>query len=113
MDTHGAYALGRRKGEDHFSVLRVYEVGSDPFAGSFEEFLLGEPTYLRTTTMRSRSNDTTLVSEIWWVQEFKEEEGEALVGVSGSRNKPTSCWFPVTELEKLPEMLRLAVEYAF
>ena len=110
----GAYQLGRREGDDHFSILRVYEVRTDPFSGPFEEFLLGEPVHLRDVTFAyPRSRQVVPNDAIWWVQEFKEEEGSALAGVSDSRNKPTQHWVSILKLEKLPEMLRLAVEYAF
>jgi hypothetical protein len=110
----GAYELGRRKDEKEFSFVRVYEVGRSPFEGPYEEFRLGEPVHLKT--IRLRRAGSSLVSpddKVWWIQEFMETGGEGKAGVSESRNKPGSLLVPVMQLEKLPGMVRLAVEYAF
>lgn len=110
----GAYELGRRKDAAHFSFVRVYEVGRDPFDGPFEEFRLGEPVHLKT--IRLRRAGSKLVSpedKVWWIQELVEIDGEGKVNVSERRNQPGSTFVPVSELEKLPAMVRLAVEYAF
>lgn len=114
MSVSGAYELGRVQGEDHYSRVRVYEVRSDPFSGPFEEFLLGEPVYLKDVSFqRAGTRRQTPEDKVWWIKELKEEDGAAFVGVSVSRNSPTKIHVPVTKLEKLPAMVRLAVEYTF
>lgn len=117
MSEIGSYELGRLKGDDHFSIVRVYEVGSDPCEGPCEEFLLGEPVYLKTPPpsyypagKRSEPDAT-----IWWIRNIREDGEAGCITVARTREGPDPGAVDVSpmKLEKLPEMVRLAVEYAF
>lgn len=111
-----AYELGRRRGSDRWTIARVYKANDGaPDSSGYEEFQLGEPVYHRFSFVHKDSEGDWVPEpgdKIWWIGEFEEDENEGFVGLSDCRDGSVCEWAPIPMLEKLPEMVRLAVEYS-
>jgi hypothetical protein len=88
--------------------VRVRVIQSRDGLAFAEIFELGEPVHLKSI----RPGRGVLSGEkIWWIQGFGEVRGQSKVFVTEDRiGTPGELGVPVRELEKLPAMLRIALE---
>ena len=106
------FQLERRADTDKWSAVRMWKDKNDD--GHGDHFVIGEPVHLRKFVILSLPGLPKGENAVWWIQGFSNEVAERQeVAVSDSRGGKTTTFVDVTELEKLNEMMRLAVEYAY
>jgi len=108
------FQLERRSDSDKWSAVRMWKSKNDDGPG--DHFVIGEPVHLRSFVILSLPGLPKGENAVWWIQGFKIEATESdgpRVAVSDARDGPAVTHVEVTQLEKLNEMMRLAVEYAY
>jgi hypothetical protein len=99
-----AYFLERDTEDGPFLRARLMH---ERFGQSWPEiFEIGEPIHLHTFRVSGHEKD-----KVWWIKGFIESNGGAKALVTGVRGGcPGELGIPIRELEKVPAMLRLALE---
>lgn len=104
IENHGRYVLEAEAEGGAWTSVVVYPNGG----AAKERFEIGEPVYLKSIRIKTSNYD---VNKVWWIQGFDHARGEAKVFITTMRGGcPGELGIPLGELEKLPAMLRIAVE---
>jgi len=118
MDEHyKVYQLEKPLGSGPWDSVRMW--ASKCLSEPNDVFRVGEPVHLRNIMLvdMNQEEPRTNRNTVWWIQAFVRdedryyEEAEVVVTLDRAGEQSTTK-VPVLELEKLNDMLRLAVEYA-
>jgi hypothetical protein len=98
--------LHRDKSNGPWTRLRQYNQHNLPGPEIYETFEIGEPIHIADSQniRHGQRHDA-----IWWIEGFEEWRGKAIVVVN-TRGNGERGEFPASAIQKLPAMLRIAIE---